>query len=802
MSGNLLWWLLDLESIPAGAEGLRLTWERPWPAWLWALLVLLMGLFALWSYVRLGGRRSGRFVLAGARAALLLLVLVIVSGPMVELPRESVEPDWVVVLLDRSASMNIRDAGEAGARTTRQRELERLLDDHAGVFDGIADERRLLWLGFHVGAFDLAAAETDAGTADPATPGVAPARVFDLGEADGRRTRLSTALEQALQRTAARPVSGVVVVTDGRTDDPPTRAVMRRLQADAIPVFTVPLGSPKPLGDLAVRRVEAPRRAFVRDRVPVEVQIDRLGTAGAAVEGVVKLIDQLSGEELDRQELAAGDERDRITLTAEPGLAGAATWEVVIETTRPDLIPENNRRPVEIDLVDRPLRVLYVEGYPRWEYRYVKNLLVREKSIESSVMLVSADRDFAQEGNQPITRLPRSPEEFAQFDVIVIGDVPATFFSPEQLDMIRDHVAERGAGLLWIGGERWVPRTYAGTVLADLLAMRGSLNLPPVGRPVNMTPTPLAERLGVLRLVAGAESGWPNSLRDPSYGWSRLFYAQRIEPARLKPTAEVLAHTVDAVDGHPLPLVVHMRYGAGVALYVATDEVWRWRYGRGELLPEQFWVQLIRLLGRETLTTVGADAVLEVSPHRVAVNEPVRIEFQLLDAQIASVLPPTVRVLIEAADGRPPVEVDLSRLDEGDARYAVTYLPEATGEITVRVDDPALPGLDARSTVEVDAPDDELRRPETDHPLLASLSEATGGRLLSIGAVAPDDEAAPDEPAIVPAAVTELPGLLPNRSVRTINPLTERIWDTPLAFGLVLLLLAVEWIGRKLMSLV
>ena len=92
-------------------------------------------------------------------------------------------------------------------------------------------------------------------------------------------------------------------------------------------------------------------------------------------------------------------------------------------------------------------------------------------------MLISADRDFAQEGNQPITRLPRSPEEFAQFDLIILGDVPSGFFSPEQLDMIRDHVAIRGAGLLWIGGERSTPSSYSATVLADLLPMRGSLSL-------------------------------------------------------------------------------------------------------------------------------------------------------------------------------------------------------------------------------------------------------------------------------------------------------------------------------------
>ena len=101
----------------------------------------------------------------------------------------------------------------------------------------------------------------------------------------------------------------------------------------------------------------------------------------------------------------------------------------------------------------------------------------------------------------------------------------------------------------------------------------------------------------------------------------------------------------------------------------------------------------------------------------------------------------------------------------------------------VRVDDPTLGGLRLQVPVDVFAPDDELRRPETDHEMLQTLAAETGGRVIP-----------PDE-------LGGLADLLPNRSVRTINPLTERIWDTPLAFALVLLVITGEWIGRKLIRL-
>lgn len=770
LESPLIRWLLGIERIPPGAEGVRLAWEHGLPAWVWALIVLALGLFAVWSYSRLVGQRAGRGILAGVRFAVLLLLIALVAGPMLELKRETIEQDWVLLLTDRSESMTIADAGPTAARESRDRQLREALARQKNVFDQLGESKRLLWLGFHSGAFDLNAPE------DPEA--VLP---VDLGDADGRRTNLDAAIEQALQRAAARPISGVVVFTDGRTSTPPSRTLLRRLEAEQIRVYTVPLGSSEPLGDLAVRRVDAPRRAFVRDQVPVVVEFDQFGAAARAGGATVTLIDEATGEALDRVEIAAGDDVDRVTLTAEPKLAGDATWRVEIETPRPDLIPDNNIKTFEIALIDRPLRVLYVEGYSRWEYRFLKEILVREESIESSIMLLSADRDFAQEGNMPITRLPRTPEEFAQFDLIILGDLPASFFSPQQLDIMRQHIAERGAGLLWIGGERWMPSSYAGTSLADLLPIRGSLALASIREPVNMIPTDVADRLGLMRLVVGDDVGWPRELSDPAFGWSRLFWSQRIPLAQLKPTAEILATTATSFEGDLLPLVVHMRYGAGQTIYVATDEIWRWRYGRGELLPEQFWIQMVRLLGRVSLAGADEAALLTADPRRLAVGQPMQIELRLLDGQLASRDRAGVRIALERETGEVVAELEL-RPSGGEGRFAATYLPDTVGQLRVRVTDPSLADYDLRADVDVFSPDDELRRPETDHDLLRSIAAETGGEVIDADGLA------------------ELANL-PNRAVRTSNPLTERLWDTPLVFILVLLLLTGEWIGRKVLRL-
>ncbi len=779
-------WLLDLDIIPQGAEGLRLGWERAVPAWVWASSLLVAAALAGWGYARLQGARRGRVILAAVRFLVVVAVLVIVSGPVLELPRESIEQDWVVMLVDRSASMTIPDGGESllGAdRMSRDQQLRDLLESHGDLWKRLAAKRHILWMGFHDGAFTLSAPPGEF-----ATPSEISALPVALDEPTGSQTRLDAALDQALQRTAAREVAGVVVFSDGRTTDPPSRSSIRRLRSGQIGVFAVPLGSAESPGDLAIRRIDVPRHAFVRDQVPVAVEIDRLAAGSAAGHAVVKLIDEATGAVLDRAEVDAVEGTAEVTLTAEPTLAGEATWRVVVESDGPDLVADNNVKTALIELIDRPLRVLYIDGYPRWEYRYLKNLLVREETIESSVMLISADRDFAQEGNQPITRLPRSPEEFAPFDVIVIGDVPGSFFSPEQLEMIRGHVAQRGAGLLWIGGERFTPRTYAGTALADLLPLRGSLAVPAIGEPGTMVPTPLAERMGLLRL--GVDGAWPSELGDPTRGWSQFYWAQRLEPGRLKPTAEVLAETGSKFRGSALPLVVQMRYGSGLTMYVATDEIWRWRFGRGEVLTERFWVPIVRRLGRESLFGSQETARLEAEPRRLTTGQALRVELSLLDASLVDDTRVSVAAVIETVGGQRVADLELRRQEDParemsgqPARFATTWLPAAANQLIVKVSDPAVPSVALSVPVEVFAPDDELRRPETDHPLLEALAAETGGQV------------------IMPNELEGLPELLPNRAVTTVNPLHERIWDTPLAFLVVLVLLTVEWIGRKVIRL-
>ncbi len=785
MSG-LLRTLLDIDELDPSGEGVRVTFERAVPGWGWLLVGLGALALAWWSYRRLQGSRVGRGALACVRVALLVFLVLLVSGPQLSQRSEAVERDWVLVLVDRSASLSVPD-GEGGAsgRVAREAELRAAIQDSWGGWRELSSKRTVVWLGFDGGTFELAV-RGERGDSGEATGRI---ESVDLGDADGGRTALGRSLDQALARAAGRPLAAVVVVSDGRSVDAVSRAAVRRLKGDRVPVHTVALGSATPIGDLAVRRVEAPELAFVNDGVPVRVRVERNGGAGR-VSGVVQLVDEATGDVLDEELVSFGEDGETtadVLLSHREGIAGDRAWSVRVVPDGVDLIADNNERSFELAFTGRPLRVLYIDGYARWEQRYLRNLLIREPSVVSSSLLLSPNRRYTQEGNIALTALPDSPEMWAEYDVIVLGDVMPDVFTRAQIEQIRDHVALAGGGLVWIGGPGATPSAWWNTALADVLPMARSGDAGrDLGVPAVAVATPAASRLGVLRLASETElDGWPAFLSDASLGWPRLQWVQEINPRGLKPTVEVLATARGVGGGSEHPLVMTMRFGAGRVLYVATDEVWRWRYARGEQLFERFWLQLLRMLGRESLERGGRDYVVSVSPKQAEVEQPVRVAVELIDQSLIDERLPSIDVrLVRDGDEGGSVELELQAEDATRRVYSTVWLPTGAGEWGVELTDRGRFGGGEVATFEVIVADDELRFAEADHAVLREVSAATGGLALSA------------------SEIGEVFGAVPNRSIRLVNERAEPLWDTPLALVVFLILVTLEWVGRRLVRLI
>ena len=778
INNTLVRWMFGLQSLPVDATAVRFAWERSIPTSAWLLVCVLALLVAWGSYRNVAISTPKRRVLCSLRTFTIIFLVALFLGPLLEVPQESIEPDSVIILADRSRSMEVADLSDSLNDPKSRDAALRELASSDSPFALIGNEHRVSWYGFSDALTPLTRAN-DGSVA--------------IGDAIGDQSLLSRSIEQALSRSSGRQVSAVVLLTDGRTTDPPDRNLIRRLQAEGVTVSSVVLGADVAVGDTAITTVQAPKRAFSKDIVPVEAIIERRGPARVRASRV-ELVDTATGTVLDFAELPAGTsvtgdlapQRDTVQLVASPVTTGDARWEVRVSDsllastttdrqTARDLLPVNNRRAVPITLVDRPMRVLYIDGYPRWEYRYLKNLLQREQTIESSVMLLSADRDFAQEGNTPIARLPRTREEFERFDLIVIGDIPATFFTGEQLLEMKRAVAERGTGLAWIGGSRSTPRTWHGTSAEELLPFTGPYELERLSVPVNLSPTPLAARLGVLRLADDPKSAFPAELLSADEGWAQLEWAQRIPIQSLKPASEILAESAQEIEGGHAPLVVGMRYGAGNVLYVATDEIWRWRNGRGETYPERFWVQLLRSLARPSLGIGREEVRIAIEPGRAVVGDTVRVEVELP----AGAPPATVALEAIPEDSRGSA-VDIVAMPGSNGLFVAAWSPEREGRWKVRPRDPSLAARAGDGAIlEVTRSDRELRDAEADRPLLESLARETGGRVVR------------------PAEAAVLVRSLPNRSIRTENPLRDPIWNSPLALAILMSLLASEWIIRR-----
>ncbi|MAO22913.1 MAG: hypothetical protein CMJ25_19350 [Phycisphaerae bacterium] len=768
----------DGQSLGFGSPDAHPGFTYAMPAWGIVLVLLAIAGVVWWSYRAMPGRRSMRALLAIGRTLLLALLFVLALGPRIEQSIIETEPDWVLVLLDRSASLETPDA----ARPTfaRDQQLRSMLRSSAEPWATLSDDKRVVWLGFDERARVIS---ENAVPSDDA-----------LGLAEGLGTDIDTAIRDALRQSAARPISAIVLVSDGRSTRPIDPELIDSLAERQVPIVSVPLGSPEPVRDLGIARVEHPDAVFAEDMVPVRVHLD---TRGIDADGLgqrpasVELVDHESGEVLDRVALLPehlGQDPSPVTLMHTPEGEGERRLDVriVSDQASDDLNPENNSAELRMSIVDRPLRVLYIDGYPRWEHRYLKFMLLREPSIVSSSLLLSASRRYIQEGDELIASVPSTLEEWEPFDVIMLGDVRAEMFSKQQLETMLEHVETRGAGVLWIAGPSSVPDGYLSTPLSALLPMRkdagGSQPTTSVwGDAVTMRSTPEATRMGVLRLN-NEGTGWLDRLSDPDTGWSKFQWAIRLDETSFKPGVSVLASAQAINTSQSAPIITMMRYGAGASMLIGTDEIWRWRYGRGEDLHERFWLPLIRTLGRGTVARRAAPAQLVVTPQAPAPDQATQVTLRVFDQRRIDALPERVRVRVSSlADRGEPIELEL--VGTGDTRTGA-WVPGRAGSFELHPMglDPELSAITQRVGVQDRA--DERRLLDSDHETLASVAQATGGW------VTPPDQFA------------QIPDLLPNRA-RTIASPPKRVslWDRPIVLFLLITLLTFEWIGRRALRL-
>ncbi len=773
-------WLLNLE--PTGLSGedtLALRFATPPAAWIMLIGAILSLVYVYRIYRAEPVARRWKTALVTLRVGAVLTVLFVLSQPMLVRRVTNEERGHVAILVDRSASMLTADGDWPASKVPAGGSNSPVRRDVAQSMLPASDGGRL---GFLRGEHSLSL-WTFAGTVQSMEGAVRGTHV-DPPESI---TDLAGAISEVLNRNPTARLASVILISDGRqTVTSSIDDALAQAQARRVPIHTIGVGSWEPERDLRVDSVWNDDEVFVHDSVTLRVQVEARGIE-TPQETTLELRDletgallsSYRGELSPRQRLASWD------LVYRPSVVGRRALEVRVLPIDGERETANNTSVVSILAHERKIRVLYVEAYPRYEYRFLKNLLIRDPTLESSCVLLSASPGFAQEGHRPQLRFPASPDELRNYDVILLGDIDLRredSLRGDQQEWLVEFVSTLGGGVAFLAGTDHMPQVLRQTTLEKLLPVALDSQSP-------TGPLRTNEARTAQITAEGDESGLfyfadsRAARRDMAATMPGWFFVARVLGAQ--PGASVLA-TVPGGAGptETMPVIVLGRYGAGRTLFVGTDDLWRWREYGGDAHYETFWLGAIRALARGRMFGSDRPWRLETDRKRYELGDPVQIRLTVRDASMRY-LAGDMTVLIRDARGaidRAALQIKLP----GSGVWEGSWEASTGGQFTLSViSDSYFGNEDPPScSIEVLSINAEQRELAADRQMLARIAEETGGRSFW----ATDD-------------LTELDALIPDRRIATPADIETPLWDTRLIVLLLTGLFSTEWILRRALSL-
>lgn len=779
MDGVLPDWLARWLGVDAGG-GHGVAWRLlefwNWPAWATICLVAVAAglVFAAYWHDVGAARRRTRIVMASLRLAAMLLLLAMIARWVLAIERTDLPT--VILVVDVSKSMDWPDGVEASDVSSWQERLKQLkldkptrlniaktllVDPDEGLFEQLGRSYR-------VETYLVADAAEAASEAD--VRGAAPR---------GEHSRLGDGVRTALDEQQGRAVAAVAVLTDGITTDGKTLAeAAADCRRRGAPLFAVALGSQRPPRDVELADVAAPDVVFAGDVVYFDGRVVVRGFAGREVNVALRLAEtnQVLAETTLR--VMGDDEEHPLHLAWQPAEAGQFRCVVEARPLDEEFNKQNNARQITVTVIKQTVRVLLVDGQPRYEYRFLKHFLEREPSVELRAVLADADRDVTRTDATMLSALPVRQDELFAYDVVVLGDVDPTFLGTTFMNALRDFVEKRAGGVLFIAGANHMPASFAQTPLEMLIPIEPRSGARPAAtlreEAIAVVPTTPGAAFGQMRLAdAPAENGrvWSEL---PGQYW---FY----EATRLKPGALALAeHATERMPtGERLPLIatLHATW-PGKTLFHGFDGAYRWQTVAGGRAYARYWLQTIRFLAHTKL--LGQDRRAELTTDRRQYRRGAAVEVQLrfFAEQDAPAADRQVSVAVETGDARRTVE--LRRAEGREARFVGTATDLAEGSYTAKLISPTIEGLAPVADFTILPPPGEMGRVETDVAELTSATRISGGKLYRAGDAA---DLVDDLPAGRHAPTTRLP------DVSLWNS-----WPVPVLF---LTLLASEWILRK-----
>jgi uncharacterized membrane protein len=723
-----------------------------WPLWVLGAAVAAAGLLWAAQLFRATSAKLGTgrlVVLWMLQTALAALVLLLLWRPAVQISTSRPQQNVVAILADTSRSMALEDPG-AGVRIEAVR---RVLGET--LLPGLQPRFRVRLYGF--------------------SDRPAPVETIDAFTAKGGATRLGESLASVLRESRVLPLAAVVVFSDGADNkNASTAALLEEITQAGVPVHTVGVGRAALAKDVELEDAVVPPRAPSGARLRVQVRLRQTGLGGRRA----RLTIHERGTALAARDVVftRGQERQTEEVYLPAGAAGAKALTIAVDPLDGEEVTANNRVVRPLQVVSRRARVLYVEGEPRWELKFIRRAVEHDETLQLvSLLRTSANKVYRQGVDDETTLaagFPSKAEELFAFDALMIGSVEAAYFTPAQQMLIRDFAGRRGGSLLWLGGRRALgDGGWAASAAADVLPVRLQARTPAFERVLAKAELAPEGRDSLLTLLD--EDAARNLAK-----WTALpELADHQRTGELKPGAAVLLHAV-LPGPRSIPLLAAQSYGRGQAVVFATGGSWRWRMrsAHEDTSHATFWRQLLRGLVSRAAgpLVVSTDRSLYADDDRVAVRAEVRTKAYepVSDARVWAT--------VAAEDGtRETFELAPSAAQRGlyEGRVAARRTGLHRIEVHGRRGDDDL-GRETTVVYREDGVAEDFH-PQQNADLLRRIARDAGGRYWTL------DEAAglPSEIAYSGAGIT----------VRE----TLDLWDMPAIFLAALLLRAGEWLVRR-----
>lgn len=781
-------WLGVAETRAGEALEPRLRFGEPWSQGA-AVLVFLAGatLFAL--LYRREGKASGRAkgFLAALRIGAFALIMLMLGEMVLSVERTGLP--YFVVMVDDSASQGVADryadakVKEAiaslapGSSEPARIDLSKALlaRNDAEWLSELAEQHKVRLYLVSSGARPLATVERAEEVAE-ALPKLAAV------EAGGAQSKLGSGIRQVLTELRGVAPSAILMLTDGQTTEGESLEEVSALaRRKGVPLYFIGLGDPEPARDLELTELLVDEVAFKDDYLPIRAKVVSRGYEGQDL--TLQLTESKPGQE-DQAKVVQSKPikapRDgqplAVELVHQPKEVGEFVYTLQIVPMERELSAENNRLRKTVAVREEQLNVLIVEGQPRYEFRYLKTFLEREKTIKLGVVLLSADSEYASQDRTALATFPASKEELFEFDVVIIGDIDPSFLSGGQIANLAEFVTEKGGGILFVAGEQFNPLGFKGTPFEDLLPVEMSdARNPATAEAVKgFRPELTAEGRGNPIFRFGDDE--ISSLRIWGGLPELLWY---FDAPRLKPAAVTLAERPPAQgEEKSAPLIAYQFVGAGKAMFHAIDDTWRWRWRVGDRYFGRFWLQSIRFLARTKLLG-QRQAEIITDRARYPRSQPVQIRVRFPNPALARGLSAvTVQVDRTGAGSR---RVTLNAVPNAPAVFEGALPPSQDGEYEVKLLPP--PTLEAglpSARFVVEPPAGELERTQMNEAELRRVAEETGGKFYTL--------------ADCESLLKDLP---PPQKVPLDTDPPIPLWNTWPMLILFLLLIGTEWALRK-----